>query len=191
MIADSHGHDIYVMLNEAFPESIGLIRSELRGILPPENIVTWCTPYPVFYADPDNLDRRKSGELIREFFIRKLEPDVVLITSLFEGIGDNSVTSISATESDIFTAVILYDLIPLVKPDEHFLENPIHQDFLNDKLISLQNADLLLSISESSRLEALENLEFSSEKIKNISGSISECFLVWHSTIISWSKLKN
>ena len=177
MIADSHGHDIYVMLNEAFPESIGLIRSELRGILPPENIVTWCTPYPVFYADPDNLDRRKSGELIREFFIRKLEPDVVLITSLFEGIGDNSVTSISATESDIFTAVILYDLIPLVKPDEHFLENPIHQDFLNDKLISLQNADLLLSISESSRLEALENLEFSSEKIKNISGSISECFL--------------
>ena len=67
-----------------------------------------------------NKANRETAEILREAFLEMLRPDIVLITSLFEGFGDSAVTSIGLLNPALPHAVILYDLIPLINPDDHF-----------------------------------------------------------------------
>lgn len=140
-------HDVVVALNGVFADSIAPIRAAFDGVLPPEKIVVWNVPAPVAGADGANAWRRKTGELMREAFLAALGPDVVLVTSLFEGLSDDAVTSIGMLARTVPTAVILYDLIPLIQRD-HYLANPIVEGWYENKLDHLRRADLLLAISE-------------------------------------------
>ena len=77
------------------------------------------------------------------------------MSSLFEGLGDDAVTSIGVLDTDTPVAVILYDLIPLISPDIHFATNRVYKDYYHRKLASLNRAQRLLAISDSARLEAV------------------------------------
>ena len=152
-------HDVVIALNGAFAASIGPIRAAFDGVLPPERIVVWNVPGPVAGTDGANAWRRKTGELMREAFLTGLHPDVVLVTSLFEGLSDDAVTSIGTLARTVPTAVILYDLIPLIQR-RHYLANPVVARWYENKLDHLRRADLLLAISESSRQEGMRHLGF-------------------------------
>jgi glycosyltransferase involved in cell wall biosynthesis len=151
-------------------------------LLPQENIRVWYAPGPTLEANPANALRCRVAELLREAFLESLQPDVVLVSSLFEGLGDNAVTSLGRLESGIQTAVILYDLIPLLSPDEHFRSSRIHQEFYGRKIDSLKQSAYLLAISESSRQEALRTLSFGEDKVINISAACDSTFRVLNLT---------
>ncbi|MFM7010498.1 MAG: hypothetical protein ACKO0Z_14405, partial [Betaproteobacteria bacterium] len=153
-------HEVIIALNGLFPETIAPIRQAFDGILPQKNIVVWDAVGPAYELHPDNALRRAISEKIREAFLVALEPDVVLVTSLFEGYGDDAITTIGRFDGSIPTAVILYDLIPLISPDEHFLGNQILRTYYAGKIESLKQSRLLLAISERARLEALTSLQF-------------------------------
>ena len=153
------GHDVVIALNGAFADSIAPIRAAFDGVLAPEKIVVWSVPVPVAGADDANAWRRKTGELMREAFLAGLCPDVVLVTSLFEGLSDDAVTSVGMLARTVPTAVILYDLIPLIQR-HHYLANPVVEQWYENKLDHLRRADLLLAISESSRQEGMRHLGF-------------------------------
>jgi glycosyltransferase involved in cell wall biosynthesis len=174
IIQNRGDHEVIVALSSLFPETIQPIRNFLFGALPQENIIVWSAPGPTFEADPSNKLRRDCAELLYEEFCALHKPDVLLITSLFEGLGDDAISSIGKLNTPIPTACILYDLIPLVSPDQHFSNNPIHQRFYKNKLISLKKCSCLLAISESSRQEALANLDFADDCVVNISGAADE-----------------
>jgi len=159
-------HDVIIALNGLFPETIEPIRSAFDTLLPQENIQVWHVPSAVRHLDSENIWRRKSAELVREEFLISLNPDVIYITSLFEGLVDNAVTSIGLLQK-IPTAVTLYDLIPLInrKP---YLDNPAVESWYENKLDQIRRADLLLAISESSRQEGIEHLGFPLERTVNI-----------------------
>ena len=152
-------HDIVLVLNGAFPDAIDSLREKFAGLLPPENIRVWEAPGPVNSLSPANSWRRNSAELLREAFIASLAPDYVLVTSLFEGLGDDAVTSVARLGNVVPTAVVLYDLIPLIQRDVYLI-NPVVANWYETRLDSLRRADLLLSISESSRQEAIHFLGF-------------------------------
>ncbi|EJI0256827.1 glycosyltransferase, partial [Listeria monocytogenes] len=76
------------------------------------------------------------------------------------------------------TAVILYDLIPLTNPDEHFRNSKLHQTWYNRKIASLNRSRKLLAISESARREALDALDFAERDVVNISGACDESFRI-------------
>ena len=78
-------HDIMLVLNGMFPHTIEPIRSAFEGVLPQNNILIWDGVAPVREADTGNDKRREASELLREAFISALHPDLLLITSLFEG----------------------------------------------------------------------------------------------------------
>lgn len=162
------GHEIIIALNGAFPESIGPIRAAFDGILPVENIRVWEAPAPVASVDNANTWRRKTGELLREAFLASLRPDCVLVTSLFEGLSDDAITSVATLSRTIPTAVVLYDLIPLIQR-HHYLQNPVLENWYENKLDHLRRADLLLAISESSRQEGIRYLGFSEQSCVTIS----------------------
>lgn len=115
------------------------------GVLPAASIRAWSTPRPVCALEPDNDSRRQSSEAIREAFLASLEPVWVIVTSLFEGLVDDAVTSVGRLVN-LRTAVLLYDLIPWIYPDV-YLTNHILQNWYIEKLDHLRRADLLLSIS--------------------------------------------
>jgi glycosyltransferase involved in cell wall biosynthesis len=168
LVRNRGAHEVFLALNACFPESIERIRSVFEGALPQDNIRVWHAHIPMAHVTPDNACRRRSGELIREAFLASLQPDVVLISSLFEGLVDDAVTSIKRFSEQPITAVILYDLIPYIHR-RPYLENPVVESWYLEKIEHLRRADLCLAISESSRQEGIEHLDFPSERCVSIS----------------------
>ncbi|WP_339058060.1 glycosyltransferase [Candidatus Regiella endosymbiont of Tuberolachnus salignus] len=163
-------HQIFLAINGLFPDTIEPIRAAFDSLLSQENICVWQSPEPVHQLDEANTWRRHSAELVREAFLASLKPDIVLVCSLFEGLDDNSVTSIGALNCTVPTAVILHDLIPLIYP-RHYLINPQHEACYQRKLDHLRRADLLLAVSEASQQDAINRLGFPAEACINISSA--------------------
>jgi glycosyltransferase involved in cell wall biosynthesis/ADP-heptose:LPS heptosyltransferase len=169
-------HDVVLALNGLLPDSINAIREAFSDILPRENIRVWNSTAPTRELDPSNSTRRQIAERVREAFILSLKPDVVLVTSLFEGFGDDAVVSIGTFDVRTPTAVILYDLIPLLNPDIHFRSSPLRQEYYARKIESLKRSKHLLAISDSARDEALRGLDFAPDLVTNISGACDTSF---------------
>ena len=182
-------HEIILALSGQFPESIEPIRVAFDGLLAQENIRVWDAPAPTREVHPDNRLRREAAERIREAFLLAQEPDVVVVGSLFEGYGDDAVTSIGQFDRQTPTAVILYDLIPLLNPDQHFLSNKLQQSYYRRKIESLRNSKLLLAISASARQEALTGIGFDPEAVVNISGAYDDTFRVVDVSDVEKSRL--
>lgn len=168
-------HEIWLALNAAFPESILNIREAFKDLISHDRIRVFQVPTHVAEFDISNAWRVRTAELIREYFIEQLNPDIVLVTSLFEGYVDDAVTSVGRFSPTTKTAIILYDLIPYLTP-EKYLPTKIQQDYYARKIESLKNADLLLSISESTRQEGIKALSLSEKQIFNISTAVDESF---------------
>jgi glycosyltransferase involved in cell wall biosynthesis len=176
IIRNKGEHEVIIALNGLFPDTIEPIRVAFGDLLQQENIRVWHTPGPVCHLVPDNNWRRKTAELSYEAFMAELQPDVFLISSLFEGGGDDAVTSVGALSRDIPTAVILYDLIPYIYPNIYLGHAPAANWYL-EKIGHLRNSELLLAISESSRCEAVEYLSFPRERTVNISTAADDQFV--------------
>ena len=182
-IARNRGeHEVILALNGLFPDTIESLRAAFDGVLPQQDIRVWDAPGPTRETNPDNRLRREVAERMREAFLAAQQPDVVLVSSLFEGFGDDAITSLGSFDTQTPTAVILYDLFPLTNPDAHFLTNKIQQDYYHRKIASLKRARLLLAISESTRQEALTALRFDGDSVVNISGACDDAFRPLHLT---------
>ncbi len=169
------GHEILLALNGAYPDTIDLIRAAYAGLLPADAIRVWEPFTPSGGPDVVSASRRQVSEMMREAFFSSLSPDVVLVTSLFEGFRDEAITSINAFTGTLPTAVILYDLIPLIHRDT-YLSEPDHARWYYGKLDHLRRADLLLSISASAGQEAIDWLNFPQRHVVNISSACDEHF---------------
>lgn len=163
--------EVFVVLNALFGDAVDYIRDELYGLLPASHIQTWVPSAKVSALQAENTWAREASELVREAFIANLDPDLVLVTSLFEGLVDDAVTSIKMLNSSIPTATIVYDLIPYINPDA-YLGSPPVRSWYETKLQHLRRADLVLAISSSSRAEVIDHLGFTPEEVVNISTAI-------------------
>ncbi|MCY7388067.1 MAG: glycosyltransferase, partial [Burkholderiales bacterium] len=99
----------------------------------------------------------------------------VHIASLFEGAGEDVVTSVGMLFPASRTAVTLYDLIPYLE-QETYLTNQMLSDHYLNKFDNLQRAGMILSISDFSRVEALENTDIPADHIVNISSAVDGQF---------------
>ena len=168
MARNAGKHDVWLALNSAFPQSILELRQTFKGLIDPANIRIFNNSGHTAEVEPTNAWRVRTSERMREHFLEQLKPDVIHIPTLFEGYGDDAVTSVGSYTSGHNTAVTIHDLIPLMD-QANYLPNPAIRDFYFRKIESLKRAGLLLAISESSRLEAIEHLNWSPEKIINTS----------------------
>lgn len=161
-------HGVHILLNGAFGESLTHIHERIGPLIPAENFHVFEPLSPVRQAEPDNVARRIASELIREALISRIEADVVHVTSHFEGLGDEAVTSFGRLPSPVVSSVTFYDLIPHIHR-QIYLENITVRSWYDERLMHLQRVDLLLSISESSRQEAIDYLGFDPLQVVNVS----------------------
>lgn len=169
------GHRVTIMLNSAMVESVEYIRSQFAGILPAEQIILWQGLSPTGAAYPGNRFRAHASEVLRSHALRSLHPDVVHVASLFEGVADNVVSSISGLEA-YSTVATLYDLIPLAHRDVYLADERIREWYM-EKVAHLQRADQLLGISRFSCDEASELLSVPEDRLTDISGAADDIFI--------------
>ena len=168
-------HDVHVLLNAAFIDTLDLIKAELNELVPEKNVHLWYPVTPISAANRDNDFRRVASQQMRESIIAQLNPDLLLITSLFEGFSDDAALSIGEFTNNIPTVVVMYDLIPLIYK-QTYLANPDIERWYLKKIDSIRRATHLLSISASSRREALNYLGFPEHRVTNISAACDSNF---------------
>jgi glycosyltransferase involved in cell wall biosynthesis len=181
-------HEILIMLNVLFPETIEEIKASFSGLIPDKNFLILSVHGPLNEIDEQNIWRIRTTELVREQFINKIKPDFLLLSSLFDGAGDNTVTSIGLMPSNFSTATILYDLIPLIEPKKYLAKVPMSNWYYR-KLDSIKRADILLAISNSAKKEGIEHLGFEEDRIVNISSAADPSFNNANLTPINKSQL--
>lgn len=175
IVRNRGNHEVLIAISGLFPETIEPIRAAFDGLLPQENIRVWYASGPVKEGQPENNWRREAAEHIREAFLASLEPDVIFITSLFEGFFDDAVTSIGIFDNLTPVVVMLYDLIPL-RDSEHYLRpNPLYEQHYLRKLKYFKRAYTWLAISEASAKGGID-IGLDASQVINISAACDDCF---------------
>lgn len=169
-------HEIILVLNSFNPETIDPIRQAFAGLLPSENIRVWSAPAGVERLNPDSEARYRVAAQLFEAFLAQLRPDVIHISSLFEGFADQAVTGVGALSQQVVVTTTLYDLIPLLNPKQYLEPHPVYAKFYQEKLQELKRSTYYLAISEFSRQEGLEQLGVSPDKIVTVSTAIESDF---------------
>lgn len=160
-------HDVIIVLSDLFPETICELRGVFHDVLPHSAIRVWSAEGPVAGSDPENDARRGRAELIREAFLASLAPDVVLVTSLFEGFEKDAVISIGRLVN-VPTAVVLYDFLPFQQRDASLQDSHLSA-WYTEKTEQLKRADQLLAVSPSIAQEIVSYWPQDSHKVTNIS----------------------
>lgn len=165
-------HRISVLLNSSF-DNCDQIKERFRGYVNECDVHLW-SPFgdPSFRWIGNDL-RRKASEYLREAVIHEVAPDVVLLSSTIEGCDDATVTTIKKFFGDTPTAAIFYDAIPYIYP-EKYLSDPREKWWYEEKIEQLVRSDLLLSISQSSRCEAIKYFDVSPKDVVSISTALSD-----------------
>ncbi len=168
-------HELWLALSGAFPESIQSIRSEFDGVLPQRRIVAWETLSGTAEVEPGNTERKRIALHQRAHFLAGLRPDIVHVSSLFEGWADDVATTTTSGVPDVPTAVTVYDLIPLSDP-QAYLADPRSRAWYERKVEELKTAGLCLAISEHTRREAMSRLGIPPGRIVNVAAAADERF---------------
>ena len=169
-------HEIHLALSGLLPETIEPLFQLFEGQIERHRIHVWHAPKRVHYQDPRNKLRQERAQKIYSHFLLGLQPDVVLITSLFEGHADDAVTCISPLAEKVPCAVIFYDLIPLLNPALYLNPNPSFAQFYQEKIGHFKKAHLWLAISESAAQEGISALNLPSAAVVNISAACDAIF---------------
>lgn len=166
-------HEVVLILNALFPDRINFIQ-EVFGTFPGTfKFAVFNGVGPTNEFDEANQWRVRVSELIYRKFISDLSIDVLITGSVVEGLSDNTVTAVG---SATVNAAIIYDLIPMINPNEHLRSKEAKQWYFR-RIEQFKDADVLLAISESSRQEAIMHLAFPATRIVNIRAAASSDFL--------------
>jgi glycosyltransferase involved in cell wall biosynthesis len=177
MARNPRGHEVMIALNAAFPETAAALTSIFSDVLPRDHIRCWHLP-PGFTAPP-NTPVRDFAEALRAQFLASLKPDLVHVSSMFEGLGDDVVPLLPSGLERLPVVGTCYDLIPLIRHKQYFQGADTQSVTARWYYRCLQELFLcegLLAISESSRSEAIDHLSFPPDRIFNIQAGISESF---------------
>ncbi|WP_052118409.1 glycosyltransferase [Erwinia oleae] len=172
LIKINRDNTVILTFNGSYTDSI----REFKDLVKIEGfqIEVW---YPVeltsFIYEANKWNRKVSQTLYEEFHT-SLKPDFLLMTSIFEGLIDHSVISISE-KKNYPVGVILYDLIPYIYRDI-YLTNDILKAWYDTQLEFLKKADYLFSISSSAGKEAVDYLNWDVSKVINVSTAADEIF---------------
>lgn len=142
-------HEIILALNGLFPDTIEPIRAAFNELLPQENIRVWYAPAPVRECEPGNEWRREVAERLREAFLASLSPDMVLVSSLFEGWGDDAITSLGVFAPQLNTVVTLYNIDSLLRPYSDLNPSPAYVQYYLRKTETLKGARGWLRLTDS------------------------------------------
>lgn len=169
-------HEVILVLNGLFPETIEPIRSAFDKLIPQTNIRVWFTPGAMNESDPKNLIRSRSAKIVREAFIASLKPDIVHVFGLFNGFWDNVASSIHLLGKYAPVSVTVHDLMPEKHQHQWASLTPDYVAHYDRKTSDLRRADLVLASSRSSQEECRQYLGLGAGRVINASTVVDTRF---------------
>ncbi|MDR0183430.1 glycosyltransferase family 4 protein [Lysobacter arvi] len=167
-------HEVHLAFTSPLELATDGLLAEFRDRLPPERLHYLRLPFDTSAFRPANEWRRAAASRLMRLQLDALGADWVWHTSVFEGYGEDAVVP-DAPLAHAATAAILYDLIPLQFP-EALLTDARTRGWYHERLSFMRRADLLTSISEYSRRDAIERAGLSPERIEAIGSIIDPVF---------------
>ena len=168
--------DLRLCLNDAYAGALKDAIDTLDLAVQRQHLSTYRYP---------GLRRQVPGErtpavALGEALVRRhwmgLQPDILHISHLFEGLGGEAVVPHTLPKVPrMARSATLYDLIPLRFPD-YYLADPIYKQWYFEKLETLRECDHLLAISGSTRTDAIDLLGIDPERITTIWGGVEKGF---------------
>ena len=170
-IRNSPDLDYILFANSSLTDSRDDFIEELTDSELNVHYINWYAP-STFYLDKNCADSNyQISVALKTYALCNLSPDLVIITSFFEGYGSNCIIDFD----DSFTlppiVSIFYDLIPLLNEELYLKSNPLFRDFYLNRIKSINTLDGLLCISKSAALEAKNYLEIDDQSIYQISSA--------------------
>jgi FkbM family methyltransferase len=172
-------NEMAVLGDALYLESFDELRQQFIRLLPPGAFLPYYHE-PLKYAQKQNMESYyQIAETLIEQAYRVVGPDIVLTPSLFDSWADGEQGRVSLPDKKSPfqpRAVILYDLIPYIFHEVYLDPDPyIHKWFLK-RMDLLKKFDLILSISEATRQDAVSILGIDPNRVVNISGAASSHF---------------
>ncbi|MDB5368696.1 MAG: hypothetical protein JWP20_254 [Roseomonas sp.] len=177
MVREPRGHEVVIALNGAFAETAEELTASFGAVLPRGQIRAWQSPKGT--AATLETPLRGFAETLRAQFLASLRPDLVQVSSMFEGLGDDVVSLLPPDLERLPVVATCYDLIPLIRHQEYFgAPGPASQAarWYYRCVQEMSLCEGLLAISESSRGEAIRHLPYAPERVFNVQAGISDSF---------------
>lgn len=171
MVRRPRGHEVVVALNGAMTDTA----EQLAGSLPRDRVAVWFPPEP---ATPGRF-AREAAEIVRAQFLASLRPDLVHVSSVFEGLGDRTVTRSPPSLERLKLVGTCYDLIPLIRHADYLGRGGVlerHAPWYYACLHEMACMEGLLAISGSSRQEALDHLALDPASVFDIGTGVDPEF---------------
>lgn len=169
-IALKGDQDVYLYSNPQLPHALNRHGVSAKHVLEYPDFQNWRE-----LADVGAGERSAVMSEVTSALYARLNADVVHISNVFESDPAIVLPSPHARPPGQVYSATLYDLIPLVFSD-HYFQNAAFRDWYRDRVNYLRSFDLLLSISESTRQDAIERLGIPGDRIVTINGGISDFF---------------
>ncbi|WP_395944860.1 glycosyltransferase [Brevundimonas sp.] len=166
-------HTIHVLLSDLYTDHLLQIRRDLAGLIPNENILVVSLPRQVASAMEGNDWRTHAAELALAKVVEDLKPDVYFNPSLFEGFREPTVSSIERLGCR--TVTTLYDLIPYADPETYLGDDALRRAY-ESKISSLRRSDIIFTISEFTKTEAVDLLGIHPDRLKCVPLAASSVF---------------
>jgi glycosyltransferase involved in cell wall biosynthesis len=159
-------HELWIVLDTAFPERISEIRQAFAGQIPPQRICLFERP-PAAENPASKVWQEEAVALVREHFLAQLRPDAILVFSLFEVLARQATVSVGKT------AVMLYEPEPVLKSAGYLMDR---FDGADQKAGSLKHAALVLTLSEYARRALIEVGGLAEDRVFALKPAVDTCF---------------
>ncbi|WP_426700845.1 glycosyltransferase [Rhodanobacter sp. Col0626] len=183
-------HELWLALNGRQNESSLSLIEQFGEWIPRERMLINELPPGIAGCHPDNRWRTLMGAAAQANFLANVQADCIWHSSLFEGWGDESTAALGTGTDDDRHVATLYDLIPLLNPTRH-LRDAAYRRWYYRRLGLLKRCGLLLTISESSRREAIDQLQIKPDKIVVVSGAADPVFRPMPVDAAGWARWQN
>ena len=172
MVRNNTNHELLLLINANLPMHN---YAKLTKLIPQENIYSFYSEEDIRECFLQHHILSEASKLTKEYVVSLINPDIFFVTSLFEGLNENVITSVGEIFPSHRTVTILYDLIPLMEYQRYLLTPIVHKHYMS-KIFYLIQSGLILSISHYSKLEGSRILKIPDHKIINISSAIDPMF---------------
>lgn len=165
--------ELYALLNGAIADTLDAALDHAAARIGHDRVLVFPGIVGTKLEIPENLQRWRLSEAAYEAFVMASGCDALLVGSAVEGFIDGTSLSLKAPGASYVKAVILYDLIPMTDVDKYLSWDKARSWYF-DRISHVEASDLALAISESSRRECLEYLDFTSEHATAISTAVDD-----------------
>lgn len=165
-------HELILIINATSLSAKRDVYLTFDGLIDINNIKAWQWSGGDINSIAGNNINVHIAEVMREWFIARLEPDIFWIPNLQEGWHDNTVASANKYFKTNRTCITLHDVIPLIYPKK-YLASHIKEWYLK-KINNVKDSDVVFTVSDFSKKEIIERLNYNESDVVVIENAYSQ-----------------